>query len=251
MMRENESLAEQRFWDDEYLAEVALPSRPDPEVVFERSLARALARLAPVALGGRVLEVGCAPAKWLVFYAERFGAVIEGIEYSAKGAELSRENFRLAGVEGTIHHADFRVFEPRGFDLVLSLGFIEHFEDLEGMFARHVGFVAPHGRLVIGVPNFRGVNRALQRLSDPGHLRLHNLAAMKPALYRELAERHGLREERIEHLGGFDPIIIKLGRPLGRRLVNVVALSRRLGLGDRVNHPWLSSYLLVVLRRPG
>src|SRR5579862_6625978 len=123
-------------------------------MAFERCLARELGRHAPTDAGASVLEVGCAPAKWLVFYAERFGARVAGIEYSEKGAEISRANLQLAGIEGTIYHGDFFSVTPGLFDLVLSLGFIEHFDDLDQAFDRHVTCVAEQGRLAIGVPNY-------------------------------------------------------------------------------------------------
>jgi SAM-dependent methyltransferase len=246
------NLAEMAFWEDEYLSRVELPSRPNPAFAFERCLARDLSRYAAVEPGASVLEVGCSPATWLVFYAERFGARVEGIEYSGKGAELARTNLRLSGVEGTIRHADFFATERAPFDLVLSLGFIEHFDDLDHAFARHLEFLAPGGRLALGVPNYRGLNGILQRWADPAHLRLHNLEAMQPSLYRGFAGRHGLHVEHAGYLGGFDPILIKHDRrSLVRPIVLAEALYRRLGVADRLDHPWLSSYLLVVLRRAG
>jgi SAM-dependent methyltransferase len=244
------NLADVGFWEDEYLSDVVLPARPDMTMPFERCVARDLVRYAPVETGASVLEIGCAPAKWLVFYAEQFGAKVSGVENSAKGAELSRANLAAAGLSGTIHHADFFTFEPKPFDLVLSLGFIEHFDDLDRVFARHLQFLALRGRLVVGVPNLRGLNRILQQSSDPAHLRLHNLEAMRPALYRRLAAEHGLEVEHLGYLGGFDPVVIKLSRrSLVSPIVLLESLYRRLGVADRIDHRWLSSYLLTVFRR--
>jgi SAM-dependent methyltransferase len=238
------------FWEDEYLAAAELPARPDQGMAFERVLARELARRAPVARGETVLEVGCAPGKWLLYYAERFGARVEGVEYGDKGVAATRANLAAAGVPGEIHHADFFDFPARPYDLVLSLGFIEHFDDLGAAFARHVDFVAPGGRLAIGVPNYRGLNRVVQRFSDPDHLALHNLDAMEPALYARLAAEYGLVVDSIAHVGGFDPIIIKIGRPAVRPWIALEGRWRRLAAADRLNSRWASSYLLAVLRRP-
>jgi SAM-dependent methyltransferase len=237
------------FWEDDYLREVSLPARPDRANPFERCMSRTLAQHAPVSPGHRVLEVGCAPAKWLAFYAERFGASVEGIEYTELGASLSRLNLAECGIDGKIHQADFFTVEPSSYDLVLSLGFIEHFDDLEGAFARHLEFVAPGGRLVIGVPNYRGLNRWLQWLSDPAHLRLHNLRAMDPRLYRRLAALHGLEVTYADHIGGFDPTIIRLGRRVAVPIIVLEGRYRRLAIADRINHPLASSYLVTVMQR--
>jgi SAM-dependent methyltransferase len=243
------NLVDRSFWEQDYFGGERVPSRPDCSLPFERCLARALVRHAPVSRGATVLEAGCAPGKWLVFYAERFGARVVGIEYSPHGAELARANLRECGVDGAILEADFFAEEARPVDLVLSLGFVEHFDDLETVFACHLDWVAPGGRLVIGVPNYRGVNRLVQLWADPAHLALHNLDAMRPAWYYAMADRHGLDLEHLCYLGGFDPIIIKVTRRSAFLWTVVEGRYRRLHAADRIDHPLLSSYLLGVFRR--
>jgi spore coat polysaccharide biosynthesis protein SpsF len=244
-------LAQEEFWKDEYLAGVELPVRPDMSFPFERALSDALAAHAPARPGESVLEVGCAPAKWLAFYAERFGARVTGIEYTDGGAQLSRANLSALGIPGEIRRADFFDTPATPADVVLSLGFIEHFDDLEAVFARHLDFLGPGGRLVIGVPNYRGLLGQVQRWANPAHLAMHNVAAMEPALYERLAARHGLALEWQGHLNGPDPIIIKWGRRSAVPAIRALQVIRRLPGSGRVNPPWASSYLLTVLRRSG
>jgi SAM-dependent methyltransferase len=256
-------LTDQAFWEQEYYWSAGNGERPykvDLAQPFDRSLADALESWAPVDSSERVLEIGCAPAKWLVFYAERFGAGVEGIEYSEMGVSLSRENLRRCKVEGTIHQADFFSISPWPVELVLSIGFIEHFTDLTKVFARHIEFMAPGGRLVVVVPNFRGLHRVVQAMSDSGYLKRHNTAAMSPALYRSFAEQHGLVLEQLEYIGGVDPSIIRLTRKHPRlhprrAVPGIVTLAegqfRRTSLGERLQHRWMSSYLLASFRLPG
>ena len=101
------NLATKNFWEEDYYRGIEIPARPDPDFPFERCLARTLEDLAPVKPGARVLEVGCAPARWLLWYAERFGANVTGLESSPKGVQLSRENLAAGGVDGEIVEADF------------------------------------------------------------------------------------------------------------------------------------------------
>jgi SAM-dependent methyltransferase len=246
-----DSLADQRFWEEEYIwSDVEPPVRPDPELEFDRALMDAFVRQAPLAAGATVLEIGCAPAKWLVYLAERFAAEVSGVEYSPKGATISRENLAACGIEGEIHEADFFAFATEPVDMVLSLGFIEHFEDLRDVFARHVRLVAPGGRLVVGVPNFTGWNGLLQRMGDSPYLALHNRQAMDPAMLRRLAAEHGLAEEFLGHLGGPDPIIVRSRRAPVTALVLAGRRVRRLRFTEHLNHRWFSSYLLGVWRAP-
>jgi SAM-dependent methyltransferase len=243
------NLADELFWEDEYLGGTQLPCRPDPGMPFEHVLAEALAAHAPVAAGADVLEIGCAPGKWLLFYAERFGARPAGIEYTELGASLTRRNLAEVGVEGEVVHADFFTVEPRSADLVLSLGFIEHFDDPVEAFKRHLEFLRPDGTLVIGVPNFRGVLGTVQRWTDPGHLALHNLAAMRPDLYRRLASQHGLTVSWQGYLDGLDPAILKLGRRSALPVIVALEQMHRRGVSVDWRRPRLSAYLLTVLRR--
>ena len=245
-------LASEEFWEETYLSGVTVPSRPDPAFQFERVLGDALARHAPVRPGASVIEIGCAPATWLGFYAERFDARVTGIEYTAHGADLSRRNLAALGIDGEIVQDDFFAVVPSPHDLVLSLGFVEHFDDLAGTFAHHAAFVAPGGMLVLGVPNYRGLMGVLQRLADRDHLAMHNTAAMDGALWRRLGGERGMHVAWEGYLDGPDPDIIAVGA--GRRwvlgLLALLDVLRRLKVGPRLNGSKVSAYLLVVLRRP-
>lgn len=244
-------LVEKTFWEQEYYwSDSELPCRPDPGLPFDRALGAALRELAGVGPEHSVIEIGCAPAKWLVHIAEHTGARVEGIEYSEQGARLSAANLRMCGVDGAIHQADFFTHETSGYDLVVSLGFIEHFQELEEVFARHVAFMAPGGRLLLGVPNFRGLNGLLQRRSDPAYLALHNLRAMDPAELRRLGERSGLELLDQRYLGGPDAVIVKPGPWWVKGVVLAEGRLRRLAISEHMSHRWLAPYLLTTYRKP-
>lgn len=244
------NLANREFWETEYFGDLTLSPRPDPDQPFDRCLMQGLSDIAPVAGGSSVVEIGCAPARWLVYYAETFGASVKGIEYSPLGADISRRNLERAGIAGTVDQVDFFEAAVTQHDLVLSLGFIEHFDDLERAFVRHVDFCAPGGRIVIGVPNLTGLNGALQRLSDPAHLAIHNRRAMEPGNYVGMARNAGVEPELVKHIGGFDPIIIKIGRRSVLPFIVAGNVYRRWRAADSLNHRLFSSYLLMSFRRP-
>lgn len=244
------NLATHSFWVDTYLAHDEVPSRPSSNSPFETSLMAALALRGPAMRGERLVELGCAPGRWMVWYAERFGAAVSGVEYTERGAELTRENLDACGIEGSVHHVDFWDFEPEtGYDIVLSLGFIEHFTDVDSAFARHVALVRPGGRIVLGVPNFQGLNRVLQRRFDPDWLALHNAEAMGHRSHLRRAAAHGLRTLSVDYVGSFDPDLISTRR-YGRKLLAPFWHLRRRGIGGKRNASWLSAYLLMVFERP-
>jgi SAM-dependent methyltransferase len=243
------NLAPEEFWEDEYYRGLELPVRPDPDYPYERCLMRALEQMAPATRGASVLELGCAPARWLVWYAERFGAHVTGLESSPKGVVLSRENLAAAAVSGEIREGDFFTAELGEFDLVLSLGFIEHFDDLSAAFARHVAFLKPGGKLVVGVPNFRGLIGSLQRWSNRDFLALHNQQAMEPRRYEQLASEHGLASDATRYVDGIDPDLVKVSRLSVRLALMPLRVWRMFGLSERINGPLISSYLVMTFVR--
>jgi hypothetical protein len=134
--------------------------------------------------------------------------------------------------------------------MLLSLGFVEHFRDLDAVFARHRELVRPGGTVVVTVPNFQGLNRVVQRVCDPDWLELHNNAAMGVERLRDLGTRHGLEPRTGRYFGGFDPDVISTRRR-GRSLLAPAWRLRHAGVGDRANAWWLSSFLMVTYRRSG
>jgi SAM-dependent methyltransferase len=239
------------FWDDEYYGDPSLPLAPSDSFSYERTLAAALRDMAPVDSGQSVVEIGCAPARWLVWYGHTFNAQVSGLEYSAKGAALSRANLAAAGITPNIEEADFfdAKLDSGATDLVLSLGFIEHFDDLERAFRRHLDFCGPGGRVAIGVPNFRGFTGLIQRWASPGFLDAHNTAAMDPALLERFAADAGWTLEAHRYLDSFEPRIIHVERRGPAVVLLPLMPLRRMRWTDRINHPRLSSYLLMTFRR--
>jgi len=97
---------------------------------------------------------------------------------------------------------------PR-FDVVMSLGFIEHFDDLDDVFKRHVSLLRKGGILILQVPNFRGINRKVLAWLAPETQSRHNLEAMDLRNWRRLEGTHGLKPVFEGYIGGFEPRNLK------------------------------------------
>ncbi len=157
----------------------------------DEALWSAYARFWPAA-GARVVEVGSAPGDHLVEMKRVFGAMPFGIEYSIPGVLVNRRTFAAAGVDpDNVIASDF--FAPElvdrfggFFDVVVSRGFIEHFQDPKPVVDRHVDLLKDGGLLIVSVPNLRGVNRALCSFFHREVLPLHNLEIMRLSRFAEL-----------------------------------------------------------------
>ena len=136
------------------------------------------------------------------------------------------------------------------FRSVLSFGFIEHFDDVAGTFARHRDFMEQDGRIVIGMPNFRGLMGLFQRWADPTYLALHNQRAMDAGIYRDLATQQGLRLDDVRYIDGIDPDMVRVSRLSARLALMPLRAARLLRPTDHLNGRLISSYLVMTFTRP-
>ncbi len=251
------TLTEQEFWE-RYWQDCVLPSEPDMRIGFDRCLARRLKELLSGKVSGRVLEIGCAPGKWLSFFAREFGMEPGGIEYSQAGMRATMKNLQLLGLPcGEILAGDFFTLPPEPvYDVVMSYGFIEHFDNPDEVVARHLGWLKPGGVLVLAVPNFCGVYTPLQAALDKEILQKHNLAIMNLEYFRQMAARQSVALLDVGYIGSFEPALpvqpkgIKTARVFFVKLfLRLMLRVRRSPLLDRVNHPAFSSTILAVYRK--
>ena len=96
--------------------------------------------------------------------------------------------------------SDFFLFEGnRKYDIVFSLGFIEHFENVQDVIHRHIRLLSENGRLLIILPNLRGLNGLIQWLFDRKNLYSHNLESMKVDTLKKIMEHAGLKSWNVEY----------------------------------------------------
>jgi SAM-dependent methyltransferase len=127
------------------------------------------------------------------------------------------------------------------FDVVVSRGFIEHFEDPARVVDRHLELLKPGGLLIITIPNLRGVNHALTHLFHRELLPMHNLKIMSKVAFLELFDTTRVRPLICAHVGTFSFYLfnVKPGSPLAPLLRACLKLQPmlnvlfRLCLGDR------------------
>jgi 2-polyprenyl-6-hydroxyphenyl methylase/3-demethylubiquinone-9 3-methyltransferase len=153
------------------------PALPRLSFIRDRRLAGLFA-LAQVGPHSRVLEVGCGRSPWLPFLAKTMGCEVAGIDVEPFAADLAAANLRGAGVTGEIFCGD--AFAPaqwpqlgESFDVVFSMGVLEHFGNPVDQIRALGAYVKPGGRLLTTVPNYQGVNSLLQRLVDRERLEMH------------------------------------------------------------------------------
>jgi len=125
-----------------------------------------------------LIEIGCAPGKWMHYFAKHFGYAVTGLDYATDACELTKQNLALLHTEAEVIREDFLEYQSdRKFDVVFSFGFVEHFTNVNAIIARLVCLMNPDGGYIITViPNLCGLNGLISRTFRPkvfyGHVKI-------------------------------------------------------------------------------
>ena len=176
-----------------------------------------------------IWEIGCYPGRYLAYVAARHGMRALGLDFN-DDTETVEQNLAAMGVtDFKAIHADFFSYTPEEkADVVISLGFVEHFQDLDDVLDRHLHYLSDTGALFVIVPNMRGLIFPYKLLVDRANMSIHNLAAMKLSVYRRFAERNNLKIKFLRYKGGF-PANVHQSLNLFQKLIYrpAITLARR------------------------
>jgi hypothetical protein len=154
---------------------------------------------------------------------------------------------------GALIQGDFFKTEPSNkFDLVLSIGFIEHFPDPTEVLKRQSAWVSDGGLMMVTVPNKRFLRIPFAFLFDQKNQKAHVLKSMRISYFKQVAQEMGWELLECAYVGGFNP---KVHQPLNA-VQSVV--YRPLKWAIKKLNPWLkkkpskwySHTLLAVYRLP-
>jgi 2-polyprenyl-3-methyl-5-hydroxy-6-metoxy-1,4-benzoquinol methylase len=191
--------AGQKYWDDSW-ASSDIPKAVNPSDMrlwnhvnrqFHKLFLRLFDKSETASM--RLLEIGCAKSAWLPYFVKEFGFKVGGIDYSPIGCQMARQVLQANGVEAEVVCADF--FEPPEnllgtFDVVVSFGVIEHFDDTAACLRAVSSFLKPGGLLITNIPNMVGSVGAIQKLVNKPVYDIHQL--IDPAKLKEAHELAGL-----------------------------------------------------------
>lgn len=157
----------------------------------------------------KVLEIGSAPGEFLVQFTRKYGCIPYGVDYSEKGIEVNRKVFSANKLDpNNVIHAD--LFSPEfqeqfkgSFDVVVSRGFIEHFENVEEVIDKHKSLLKKGGYLIVSIPNVKGANYLLAKAFYNELISIHNLEIMNKQEFSKLFKSKGLIPLFCDYYGTF------------------------------------------------
>ncbi|MBS1765571.1 MAG: class I SAM-dependent methyltransferase [Bacteroidetes bacterium] len=128
--------------------------------------------------GKRIIEVGCGNSVWLPQFAKSYNLIPTGLDYSEFGCEQERKIFQRDGIIGDVYCAD--MFNPPEeligkFDIVLSMGVVEHFDDTSEAIKALKKYIKPDGLIITTIPNNTGLLGWLQKVINKPIYDIHNI----------------------------------------------------------------------------
>lgn len=171
-----------------------------------------------------VLEIGFAPGKMLAWAACRKKAVISGVDYSKSGVEIAKRYMKALGLHCDLRHENVfqTTFEKNTFDVVYSVGVIEHFDHPKVIVQTHLDLAKIGGIVVMFVPNYGGLWGKIQKRLDPENLDIHNTSIMTTEKMTELMKTLNCEIIDVSYAGSFSSSILSLDRAMRPSMANFV-----------------------------
>lgn len=203
-MEDNNLLTERKFWEDywnnkrdELITEVEEKGYYNIE----------LDKIISTNKINSVIELGGFPGTYSIYLKKRYNLEATVLDYyinqSIANDILEFNGLKKNSIEWI--EDDLTMNHPisKKYDLVFSLGLIEHFKDTKGIIKRHLDFMNPGGELFILIPNFRGVNGWLQRKFDRANYDVHNIDCMDVKFLKSISDELNLENVSVYYMGKF------------------------------------------------
>lgn len=193
------------------------------------------------------VEIGSAPGQNLIELAKALQVTPFGIEYTEEGVRVNRKLFERNGISpDNVLCEDF--FAPAldgrlgTFDIALSFGFVEHFDDPAAVIRRQIDFCRVGGYPVIVIPNLQGLYYYWNKGFNPRVIETHNTAMMRNGAFFKMCEEIGNLQIVFEgSIGAFDHgLLTHRGQFMARA---GISLLRRLEPAMQ----WLDRFILTPL----
>jgi SAM-dependent methyltransferase len=192
-MNNNNLLTDRKFWQ-EYWKNYEYEKIPK-KVPFKKFLTKFNG-------GGNFIEIGGFPGVFAAYFYKQGCKNVALLDFYIDKNVINKFEELNDIPKNTINciESDFFKFETTDkFNIVFSYGFIEHFQNTKDVIQRHVNLLENNGKLLIVLPNFRGINGLIQYLFDRKTLNAHNLNSMKLNTLKQLISEMNLVNTTVEY----------------------------------------------------
>lgn len=188
-----QNLTDRSFWKAFWESRKGLIFYIKPNYVFGDILAKLIAEKNIK----NAIELGGFPGYYATYLKKYQGLDTTLFDYYVHQDLINQllEKNGLKPGDINIIEADLFNYQPEKlYDMVLSFGLIEHFNDTKAIIETHLQFLKPGGVLFITLPNFKSVNGWVQRNFDKENYDKHNINSMDLQLLKDSCKQLGLKD---------------------------------------------------------
>jgi len=151
-----------------------------------------------------IIEIGAYPGRYLAYLASKYKLQPTSLDFNSD-VNAIKSVFKSFNIDNfDCIQADFLEHQTNlKYDLVISVGFIEHFENFDEVMDKHCKYLSETGAMLIMIPNMRYVKKWYAQLLDSQNLKIHNLKSMKLKNFKDFADRNNLELKTLTYFGGF------------------------------------------------
>lgn len=194
-------LTDRNFWLNYWESKTGLAFKIQPNYPFIQVLDKLIGHRAV-----SMLEIGGFPGYYAVWAKKNRNVqatLLDFVIHKTILNQLEEANDLPAGSIQTLE-ADLFEYQPAAkFDIVVSNGLIEHFNDTKDILQRHVAFLNDKGALLVTLPNFAGLNGWFQKTFDAENYSKHNIRCMDIHYLTELCQSLHLKDIDVYYHGRF------------------------------------------------
>lgn len=151
-----------------------------------------------------IIEIGAYPGRFLSYLASRYQLYPTALDFNPDLAAIEKSMAAMNVKNFRCINKDFLAFRPlKRYDLVVSIGFIEHFVNFDEVLDLHCNYVDENGAMLIMIPHMRYGQYLHRKIFDQENLDIHNLECMKTSVFEKFAERNDLQIRHLSYFGGF------------------------------------------------
>ncbi|MBK0378022.1 class I SAM-dependent methyltransferase [Mucilaginibacter segetis] len=196
------NLTDRSFWKAFWESRIGLIFKLKPTYIFGDILGKIIAEKKVKT----AIELGGFPGYYAIYLKKYQHLKTTLLDYFIHH-ELVEQLLKVNGLQKddiNIIEADLFTYKPiEQYDMVLSFGLIEHFNDTKFIIGEHIKFLKPGGTLFITLPNFKAVNGWVQRQFDKDNYDKHNINSMDLDLLKSSCEQFGLSNVEAYYHGKF------------------------------------------------
>jgi SAM-dependent methyltransferase len=194
-MSQSNNLTDKKFWE-KYWQNYQYTKIPN-QVFFEKYIPE-------VPTATKAIEIGGFPGTMSIFFHKKYGFDVSLLDFYIDLSIVNNLEQHNGLAPNTIHcieHDFFSYQSDLKYDLVYSIGFIEHFEDTGDVIKRHIELLSENGELLIVLPNLLGINGFIQKRFDRHNFDAHNLKSMNLDFLRETMSQLPVTDVNIDYVG--------------------------------------------------